>query len=483
MLACIYLKNYLLAIALRNAAPQARGSDILLNRKDGQARVLAIAERAQMAGVVAGMSEQEARALFPACHILYYDACAVETASLSLLSELEKFSPSIEWIGTGMALLDLGVIPSPAQALSIAAQLITRLRFLGYETSIGLAEARFVAQVAAHTAAIDTSLHIPQREYTRFLCDKPLSYLPAPTETLRRLTLLGIHTLGALAKLPVSALTDQFGALGVRLAALAQGQDIQQMHAIKCAEALTASCDLDFPLADVELLFHTLQPLLEQLFTQLRERGQLATRLRLLLLSEGIREPQPLVLTFARPHRDLTRFEKLLKQRLAEVRLSDSLCHVAVSLEGLIGEYAKQLVFESLLPKQRHWESVERVMERLRGKENPPCLMRVVWDSPQAPVPERRAHLQDHVLPKRTRGLYLPKEIQVAVNAQTIPCQVRSTTRWIPIDRVLETWQVKDDWWTARPLLRTYYRVMLRHGGIIRLFHDQMNGHWYQQLR
>jgi nucleotidyltransferase/DNA polymerase involved in DNA repair len=472
-LASVCIKNFLLAIALRKAPAQAKGAAVLVDK----ARVVAAAEPCLTAGIVAGMSEQEARALFPACHLLALDPYAVEEASLALLADFETFSPAIEWIDTGTALLDLGRLSHPAKARAIATRLIALLTLRGYAVSVGLAEARFVAHVAAQITPVGTSLCISSRECQSFLAKQPLRYLPAPEETLRRLTLLGLRTLGDFAQLPIGALADQFGALGVTLAALVRGEDDKPMQTIKGQEVVSQTLDLELPLAGGECLLHSVKELLESLCTRLSERGQLATRIRLKLGGCEV------VLTFATPHRSPERMQQAITERLNALRLPELIDQIMIHLEGLVGEAARQLMFDALLPTQRRWQGIERVLERLRTKENPSALLQVVWDAPKAPVPERRAHLQDRVLPQRTRGVYLPKEVHVAVDANALPHAVRSGKRWLPVNRILETWEVKDDWWTARPLQRTYYRVMLRNGAIIRLFRDAGNGHWYQQTR
>jgi hypothetical protein len=50
---------------------------------------------------------------------------------------------------------------------------------------------------------------------------------------------------------------------------------------------------------------------------------------------------------------------------------------------------------------------------------------------------------------------------------------------WVPIDEVLDTWQVDWDWWSEQPVSRRYYWVRLENGAEIRLFEEA--NRWYRQ--
>ena len=49
------------------------------------------------------------------------------------------------------------------------------------------------------------------------------------------------------------------------------------------------------------------------------------------------------------------------------------------------------------------------------------------------------------------------------------------------VDTVREEWVVEDRWWTARPLRRRYFEVVLIDGRNVVLFRDLVGGGWFLQ--
>ena len=170
-----------------------------------------------------------------------------------------------------------------------------------------------------------------------------------------------------------------------------------------------------------------------------------------------------------------------LRERLASMQLPGPLVGLKVSLEGYVDAYARQLEFTAWKPGTEKKERVLRLLKRLQARSKDTALMHVVWDDPHSRLPERHGHLQDLASASHCRGLYIPKPIQVVVTNKGTPRWVRTKSCWRPVDFVVEAWEVDDDWWTPRPVMRHYFRVYLHNGGVLRLFYDCRKGGWYHQ--
>lgn len=50
-----------------------------------------------------------------------------------------------------------------------------------------------------------------------------------------------------------------------------------------------------------------------------------------------------------------------------------------------------------------------------------------------------------------------------------------------PVESIREDWVVEDRWWTARPLRRRYFELVLDDGRNLVVFHDLISGNWLTQ--
>jgi hypothetical protein len=73
------------------------------------------------------------------------------------------------------------------------------------------------------------------------------------------------------------------------------------------------------------------------------------------------------------------------------------------------------------------------------------------------------------------RRLYRPRP--VTVEADNAPVVVGGK----PVEAIREEWLVEDRWWTARPLRRHYFELMMSDGANRVVFCDLENGRWFTQ--
>jgi hypothetical protein len=81
------------------------------------------------------------------------------------------------------------------------------------------------------------------------------------------------------------------------------------------------------------------------------------------------------------------------------------------------------------------------------------------------------------------RALNGPVALKVRVDA-TGRLQAISRAGWKALVRVAEiqdVWRIDDEWWRERPVSRLYYRVRLDGDLDLTLYHDLVDGLWYEQ--
>lgn len=192
---------------------------------------------------------------------------------------------------TTALLVDLGNLKSAA-ALHLGECIVQIIQEkVRQPVCVGLAVGKFPALVAASTGERGSVNHVEHA--ANFLAPVGIGYLPASAETLRRLALLGIHTLGQLAALPSAAVFEQFGREGQRLQRLAQGRDERPILPYRLRQTLTRSRQFEPPVEEGLVLQRVLHAVTDDLSTTLHTEGKTARGLALtVVLADGKRVEQ-----------------------------------------------------------------------------------------------------------------------------------------------------------------------------------------------
>ncbi len=72
--------------------------------------------------------------------------------------------------------------------------------------------------------------------------------------------------------------------------------------------------------------------------------------------------------------------------------------------------------------------------------------------------------------------LYAPRRVEVEIG-DAAPMAVAG----VEVEAVREEWRVEDRWWTDRPVLRSYFELVLVDGRDVVVFLEESSGRWYRQ--
>ena len=77
----------------------------------------------------------------------------------------------------------------------------------------------------------------------------------------------------------------------------------------------------------------------------------------------------------------------------------------------------------------------------------------------------------------RARRLYEPRPVEVADYMRRSPIQVED----VDVVAIREEWVVEDGWWTAEPVRRRYFELILIDGQDLTVFQSLPSGQWFAQ--
>jgi DNA polymerase-4 len=195
-LAALFVPLFPLAARLRSEPDLKDEAVAVLQGNGNAARVVAAAtRRARKAGVRAGMSLPQARALLPKLAARARDETCEQAAQESLLEIAESFSPRIEDAGEGVVYLELtglerhfpGESPEDSPEDDLGHALTVATTKANLPAWIGIASSKLAARVAAEQP--DSPTVVPGGEEASFLAPLPLNRLSPEIgvlETLQR---------------------------------------------------------------------------------------------------------------------------------------------------------------------------------------------------------------------------------------------------------------------------------------------------------
>jgi DNA polymerase-4 len=346
-----------------------------------------------------GMTARGARALCPhACFIAARPLRYREVAA-QIHARLLDFSPRVE-LGYRYpaddlyAYCDLGPM---SRALSTARRALDAvMRGLDLAATLGVAANKYVAWCAAQSAQAGAVTHVPPGSERDWLAPLPLDYLPLEAETARRLRLLGLRTLGALAALPGSATQTQFGRAGLACWRLARGLDERPVLAQQPERCLSVTRDFDDPLIDQPMLEAALLRVAQRLAWELAQEGLAAGQL-LLALGTDDRATRTAELALRQPLAGAQALAKAAGSLLSQVQLRAGVVEATLTAGCLQPIQPPQLDLFAHGGDQaeRLSATLAAVTHRYQGAQ----VLTATVAQPTARVPERRFSLRAYDLP------------------------------------------------------------------------------------
>lgn len=500
-LGCLFVPLFPLAARLRAEPELAREAAAVVEGQGPAARVVAATRAARRAGVRAGTTLAQARAVLPGLVARGRDAEAERAAAEALVEVAAAFSPRLEEAAPGCVLLELDGqqrrFPGPDGERDLGRALAGAARQAGLPARVGIAGSTLTARVAAEGATREGEPEcVPAGREAAFLAPLPLRRLapePALGATLAR---WGIATLGDLARLPPADLVARLGETGRALQAAARGLEPRPLAPRPPAAELREGSDLEWPLASLEPFLFLARAALDRLCRRLEREGLGCARLGLSLALEpdGHVERAIVLPAPTADARTLLRLVHLdLEARPPGAAVSGfaftatpdrpraaqlSLCGPPeLSPDRLATTLAR--LFALLGPERA---GAPRPVDGHRPER---CAL-----APYAPPPPPRFG----AAAPRPRGLLAVRtlrpaiELEVQVDEHGTPCQVRTLAgeenrhRPTVAGRVAVAsgpWQIEEGWWSDQPVEREYWDLELAGAGLWRIFRHAASGCWF----
>ena len=245
---------------------------------------------ARINGVRSAMPMFKALKLCPEATVIKPDFSKYRAESRRIMDKLNALTPLVQPLSLDEAWLDL----SGCERLhgGPAAWVLARVQAeiendVGITVSIGLAANKFLAKIASDLDKPRGFSVIGAAEAKTFLAGKPAAILPGVGPAMvKSLESAGLRTVGDIARTDARVMADRFGAYGLRLSQLAQGQDARAVDPDENRKSVSAETTFDEDYADLQSLEDRLWPLCEKVARICRKDG-IAGRVAVLKLRKS----------------------------------------------------------------------------------------------------------------------------------------------------------------------------------------------------
>ena len=384
LIACVHIPRF--AVEVERQRRQDLNTRLILV---GEVDVFDCSIGAETSGIKRGIRMSEAIGLCHRAVVLPPDLPYYQRQFDKVLGFLEGFSPEVEVGDLGTAYLSLEGLSIELE--SFAEEIIASLRRRsGFMASVGIAGGKFVARVAAQTKRPGLARVLLPGEEAAFLVPLPVDHLPASDSMRWRLGLLGIETMGDIARLPLGAFQQQFGPEGKRCWEMARGVDNEPLLPRVKEEIVVRRLQMPAPAVTLEAILMGVERLVQAAYGDSNRRGRWVRKavVRAALDGGGTWElPVPFREALADPRDAWFAVKTAIARRPPERPVEE----LEVELVGLSAESGKQAtMFES---KGKLRGQVEEAVRQLQAQHGRISLGKVVEVEPWSRIPERRAAL------------------------------------------------------------------------------------------
>lgn len=352
--------------------PELLGRPVAAAHDTSRSVVSSASYEARRFGVRSAMPVARAKQLCPELVLVAPSYEKYRSASRAVMAVFREFTPLVEPLSIDEAFLDVaGSLRLFGDPMSIARQIRERVRErTGLPASVGLAGTKFVAKLASQRAKPDGILEIPPERTLDFLWPLPIGAMwGVGAATERSLKSRAIHTVGDLAREPLTSLRATVGAASAeRLHALANGRDARGVETSREEKSIGHEETFATDVSDAETLERELLRLSTRTSERLRGAGLEARTIAIkvrwdtfetLSRSRTLQEPTNATQRVYRTAREL--FESVAPggRPKRPVRL------IGVRAEQLVDEGSESV---ALWDEDEQWRAVDSAVDEVRER-------------------------------------------------------------------------------------------------------------------
>jgi DNA polymerase-4 len=237
--------------------PSLRGKPVVVAWQGKRSVVCAASYEARRFGIRSALPALTAERLCPDAIFIKPDFVRYKAVSLAVRAIFERHTPLIEPLSLDEAYLDvtenLTDLPTATRVAKVIREQI--YNELNLTASAGVAPNKFLAKIASDWKKPNGLFVIQPHEVQAFLLPLPVGRIPGVGKvTEERMKQAGIHTVGDIHSLPLTALEQHFGRYGTRLHELAHGIDHSPVIPNRLRKQISAedTFPIDIPLRDTE---------------------------------------------------------------------------------------------------------------------------------------------------------------------------------------------------------------------------------------
>ena len=237
--------------------PALRGKPVVVAWPGRRSVVCAASYEARQFGIRSALPALTAERLCPNAIFVKPDFVRYKAVSLAIRAIFERHTDKIEPLSLDEAYLDVtenktGIPTATLVAKAIREQIKEELKLTA---SAGIAPNKFLAKIASDWRKPNGQFVIQPHEIQHFLLPLPVGRIPGVGKvTEARMKQVGLHTVGDIYSMEISALETHFGSYGRRLYELARGIDHNPVVANRVRKQISAEDTFpeDIPLAETE---------------------------------------------------------------------------------------------------------------------------------------------------------------------------------------------------------------------------------------
>ncbi|MBW7877139.1 MAG: hypothetical protein H3C47_14250 [Candidatus Cloacimonetes bacterium] len=446
-------------------------------------QILEVCQKAEAEGVRAGMSVLRAKIQSPDLQLFIQDSLVYQKVLDEVKVFLNACSPRWQEVEAGLFLLELDWLHSgisKEEAKKTGAKLLQKIcHKTRLMASLSLANKPLPARLAALESKAFCVTVISQQRELQLMSRQPVDICPLSPKTLGRLKVLGISTLGDLAQITRQDLVSQFGMEGHVLHQASLGGAGIGIPIAQDKKRAVLRESMETALQPRSWIFKRLTLGIQKLCLELSEEGLgfFEIEVRFFLENQSLIKLNLVLPTLTR---DLDSCERLFHLHFEKIQFEDAIAFFEIELLKLTPWQFQQSSLKNFYRPCRNATNLQNLFYRLqtRGYQ----LWEVISSVPGHRIPERRAFLRSLDSKKNTRSLCVPKPIQIKEDEEGKPLSLMVNHRAYWVDRVLQVWNVCEDWWTQCPVDRSYYRLQLKNGAVLKVFRDNMGSSWFRQV-